>query len=208
MLSKIFTYAWRWVVNPPDAASDQLYEERNSLIGFWVVFIAGLLYAGASFLLRFTGFIPGIKPILPVDAGSYYFWQGLFAMPWLLATWLATALLVHVWNYAFNRERRLRDILGPMAYVLAVPWFVFTFVPVVVSAPIFGALSLTPWSGLGFPPWPAWIEVIRLTLAGIWMSVLSFIAVRKVYAASWILSLFSAILTVAVFAVMFYVFMR
>lgn len=208
MFAKIFAYAWHWAVNPPDAASDQLYEKRNFAIGFWAVFIFAVLYAGASFLLRLTGFIPGIKLILPFAAGSYYFWQGIFIVPCVLLTWLAAGVLIHVWNYAFNRERRLADILGPMAYVLVVPWFVFTWVPVVVSAPIFGALSLPAWSGLVFPPWPAWIEVIRLSLTGLWIGLLSFFAVRKVYAAGWILSLFSAILTLAVFTVMFYIFLR
>lgn len=200
MFVRIFTYAWWWIVRPGKAAEDQLYEKRNIWIGFWAVMIFGLLYSIAAVLLYITGFEPRFDPILPIPDVSYYFWQTFFTIPWAAASWFLAGAVVHLWNYIFNRKRRLADILGPLGFASVIPWFFFTWLPEAIVAPILG-----PWV---FPPWPMWAEVVRQVIPALWMSALIFIAARKVYEASWWRALGSAILGLAVFAIMFLLFLR
>lgn len=200
MLAKVFSYAWRWIVRPGKAAEDQLYEERNVWIGFWTVAIFGLLYAITALLLWLAGFKPAIATILPIPRDSYYLWQTFFTIPWAVLTWFFAGAVIHLWNHIFSRERRLADILGPLGFALSVPWFFFTWIPETFVAPVLG-----PW---GFPPWHFWAEMIRLAIGVLWMAALIFIAARKVYEANWLRALGSAILGLAVFAVMFLIFLR
>ena len=200
MFVKIFTYAWWWIVRPGRAAEDQLYEKSNVWIGFWAVFILAVLYSIAALLLWLTDFTPMFKAILPIPETSYYLWQTFFTLPWAVLTWFIAGAVIHLWNYIFNRKRRLADILGPLGFASVIPWFFFTWLPEAIVAPILG-----PWV---FPPWPMWVEMVRQVIPALWMSALIFIATRKVYEASWWRALGSAILGLAVFAIMFLLFLR
>lgn len=200
MFVKIFSYAWRWIVRPEAAALEQHYEKKGLQIGLWAVVFFALLYSVAALMLWWRGFVPAFNPIIPVPAKSYYFFQTFITIPWAIVTWLIAGVLVYAWNYLFNRKVRFAEILGPFAYASVVPWFFFTLLPGLVIAPIVGS-----W---GWPPWSDWIETLRQILPAVWMVILFFIAVRKIYDAKWILAVFSSILAAAVFAVMSFVFLR
>jgi len=200
MLGKVFSYAWYWILRPARAAEDQLYEERSLAIGFWAIVIFALLYSITAILLWLTGFKPAFAPILPIGEESYYLWQAFFTIPWAILSWLIAGGVIHLWNYIFTRKRKLSDFLGPAAFAFIIPWFFFTWIPETFVAPFLG-----PW---GFPPWPVWAEMIRLTLPVLWMAALLYIAARKVYDANWFRALGSAMLGVAAFAVMFMLFIR
>lgn len=202
MFGKIFKYFWRWIVKPGTAAEDQLYDKKNAGIGFWAVFIFAILYSGTALLLHLTGFRPAFAPILPIPKETYYFWQTFFTLPWAVVSWLFAGLIIFLWNRIFTREakRRISDILGPLGMAFVIPWFFFTWLPETVLAPVFGS-----WS---FPPWPAWLEIIRLTIPALWMAALIYISARKIFDAKWFQCVGSALLGTAAFGLMFILFMR
>lgn len=202
MLGKVFTYFWRWIVHPSAAAEDQLYEKRNAAIGFWAIFIFGILYSATALILHLTGFRPAFSPILPIPKETYYFWQTFFTLPWAVVSWLFTGFIVYLWNRIFTREpkRGLSDILGPLGILSVMPWFFFTWLPETALAPVFGV-----WY---FPPWPVWVEILRLAAPALWMAILLFVAARKVFDAKWFQALGTAILGTAAFGLMFLLFIR
>jgi len=200
MIGKIFTYTWRWIIKPGQASEDLLYENKKAQTGFWISVIFAFLYSITSLILWLTKFQPFIKPIIPIPEETYYFWQTFFTIPWGIATWFLTAGIIHLWNRIFTKKRKLSDILGHVGYAFVIPWFFFTWLPETFVAPFVGQ-----W---GFPPWPMWVEMLRLTIPAVWMGALFFIAVRKVYEAKWLRALTSAILGTAVLFVMFLLFLR
>ncbi|MBN2378368.1 hypothetical protein JXM67_01000 [candidate division WOR-3 bacterium] len=200
MLAKIFTYAWRWIAKPSEAAEDLLYEKNKAWIGFWSVLVFSFLYSITALILWLTGFKPAFQAILPIPDQSYYLWQTFYTVPWGIACWFLVAVIVHLWNRIFYRKRKYSDILGHIGQAIVIPWFIFALIPETFVAPFLG-----PW---GFPPWPDWLEVIRLTVPAVWMGALFFIAVHKVYEAKWLRALTSAILGTAVLFVMFLIFLR
>lgn len=205
MLGKIFSYSWNWIARPARAANDQLYDKQSAWIGFWVSFIFAALYSITSLLLWLTGFKPALPSVLPIPDESYYLWQTFFTVPWGIATWLITGGIIHLWNRIFMRKpkRGLGDILGPLGIAWVLPWFFFSWLPETVLAPILG-----PWQPGGFPPWPEVIELVRQTVPMVWMAILMYIAVRSVYEGKWLRTVTSVILGLAVFSVMFLMFIR
>ncbi|MBD3285439.1 hypothetical protein GF338_03795 [candidate division WOR-3 bacterium] len=200
MFAKIFTYSWHWIVKPGQATENLLYEDKRAQIGFWTILIFAFLYSITALILWLTGFQPFFKTVLPIPDESYYLWQTFFTIPWGIATWFLTGAVIHLWNRIFTKQRRLSDILGHIGYAFAIPWFFFTWLPETFVAPFLGQ-----W---GFPPWPMWIEFIRIIIPAVWMGTLFYIAVYKVYEARWLRSLTSAFLGTAVLVVMFFLFLR
>lgn len=200
MFGKVFSYAWRWIAKPGEAAEDLLYEKRKVWIGFWTAAIFGFLYAVTALILWLTRFNPTFPQILPIPDGSYYLWQVFFTIPWAILSWFLAGGIIHLWNRIFTKKRKLADILGHIGLASVIPWFFFAWLPETFLAPFLG-----PW---GFPPWPDWVEIIRLTVPAVWMGMLFFIAVHKVYEAKWLRALTSAILGLGVYFVMFMIFLR
>ena len=198
IISKVFFYAWRWIIKPVRAAAEQLDEKQNFWIGFWTAAIFGLLYAVAAFFLWLAGFLPSFTPIVRIADEDYYFWQTFFTIPWALSSWFIAGVAIHLWSRLFSREGSLASILGLLGTASVVPWFFFTLIPEIGILPIVGPP----------PPWPDWIDITRQIIPSLWMMALFFIAASKVYTTRWSVSLASAILGSAIFFLLVYLFLR
>jgi hypothetical protein len=65
----------------------------------------GVLYLITSAILGFAGAAPTAPVFFGMDVDNYYFWQMIFVLPMILATWLVAAVVIRV------LERREKD--GP-----------------------------------------------------------------------------------------------
>jgi hypothetical protein len=65
----------------------------------------GVLYLITSAILGFAGAAPTAPVFFGMDVDNYYFWQMIFVLPMILATWLVSAVVIRV------LERREKD--GP-----------------------------------------------------------------------------------------------
>ena len=78
------------------------HPERRALLAVGGV---GVLYLITSAILGFAGAAPTAPVFFGMDVDNYYFWQMIFVLPMILATWLVSAVVIRV------LERREKD--GP-----------------------------------------------------------------------------------------------
>jgi hypothetical protein len=90
----------------PDKTLGELVKARHPvrLAGLSVVGV-GVLYGVTSAVLGATGAAPTAPVFFGMDVDNYYFWQMIFVLPMILATWLVSAVVIRV------LERREKD--GP-----------------------------------------------------------------------------------------------
>jgi hypothetical protein len=90
----------------PDKILGELVKARHPvrLAGLSVVGV-GVLYGVTSAVLGATGAVPTAPVFFGLDVDNYYFWQMIFVLPMILATWLVSAVVIRV------LERREKD--GP-----------------------------------------------------------------------------------------------
>ena len=69
------------------------HPERRALLAVGGV---GVLYLITSAILGFAGAAPTAPVFFGMDVDNYYFWQMIFVLPMILATWLVSAVVIRV----------------------------------------------------------------------------------------------------------------
>ena len=114
----------------------------------------GVFYLITSAILGLTGAVPTAPVFFGMDVDNYYFWQMIFVLPMLLATWLVSAGVIRV------LERREKD--GPgfggtaaLAGVALSSALFLAWIPSAVEAAFMAfGMGQSEWVGLLSNPGP------------------------------------------------------
>jgi len=191
---------WAQATVRPAAAIRSLKAHPSKVaVAFWINLIFATLYTITVVIYTLIGRLPAFAPWIPIPAEQYYRYQALWTIPWGLATWIMMAGICHLLAIAGPRQRagyHFEDALVVCGLAWIVPNFWLMWLPETLLVPL----------GIA---WPAWVEIPRLmVIPPLWQTALVAVGLRITHETGWLRASLIGLLSVAVFFVMFLVFMR
>jgi hypothetical protein len=101
-MSTFASYAVATAASPAQSMKRLLSEPRPIRRAAQAVGFVGALYAAVSFALAAVGAVPLSTVFLQIAPENYYFWQTVFAVPYVLLVW---ALIAGLMRLLKNREQ-------------------------------------------------------------------------------------------------------
>lgn len=155
----------------------------------------------ASSLIRYLTNFEGYYPyLLNVDTSRYYLVQSIYAIPFVLLTWILSSgvlYMLSVFGKAASRRYFLDDALVIMTFATALPWFLIVWMPNVLIYPVTGVLM----GDIG--------ELVRcIVIPYLWQTFLVSVGVHEIFQVKWKRSIWIAMITSLVYIGMVLIFIR
>lgn len=162
--------------------------------------VLGVFLLASSIIRYFTDYHSHYPFMLNIKAEHYYLFQSIYAIPFILLTWILCSGVMYmlaVLGKAASRRYFLDDALVIMTYATALPWFLIVLMPNVLILPITGIL----FGHVG--------ELIRcIIIPYIWQAFLISVGVHEIFQVKWRRSIMISLFTSLVFASMVMIFLR
>lgn len=200
MISKVFYYLGKFVVNPKKASEEIAKDKFGVWIGFWWVIIFGFSYSITVFIFYLLGHKPVTTPFLPIPLEKWYLVQTFTSIPVGLAGFLSYSGLAYLLCKAIGGKGNFETTFASQTFTLHIPCVIFMWIPETFLLPFFFAI------GIHTVPWPVWVENFRVFIFPFaWIFVMSAIALSKIHKIKWwkslIIILISLIPTAGIMAV-------
>lgn len=170
----------------------QLYEAyRTSGVGTLVLLLLaglGLAFSLTSLIQAACGCFPAVPVIIPLGLENYFFWQALFLLPWLIASWLVISLMARIMlKLLTNKQVSLGQILA--YYGLSFSVFLFwLWLPHLLTAILY-LLGMSQKEWVDLLSNPGWFQTLYLIFLGLavgggWLALTVSLVKRK-WTSNW-----------------------
>jgi hypothetical protein len=177
--------------------------------GFRMMLIVGVLYAAAAALLAAGGALVTAPAIIPLPPQNYYFFQMIFALPFLAVLWLLSSTFAFGLSRLIGGRGAWKTTAAGLAYSFAMPCLA-----ICIPQTVFGILLNTGMPQAEFMDLfarPGRLQTGGWAYHGLavaWMIGLSIASLRAAHGFRRVKAVFAAVLASALFLAAFLVCIR
>ncbi len=168
--------------------------------GLRIVVLTGILCAITAMALAAAGAVPMAPIFVLFRTENYYFWQALFTLPLLLATWIGSSIVVHVVGRGRKRGGSLKKTLGLFGFAQAVPLLLVWAVQSVIA--VFYGLGMGQQEMVDILSAPSTVQTVFLAIFGAalaWSFLLACLAASVSQKIKWAYALILGLLADVIF---------